>query len=947
MNQTIGVNITPQSFQPTLHYSQGDVGRVFVVNVTDYDIPTGATVTCVATKPSGMGFTVSGTVSGNSVTFTSTAEMTDEWGRFPAEIRIASGNTLLGTANFLMIGEKDPHPASTIDGTQEELIPQLTLLVNRVEAAAESVHDLTVSATTLTAGSDATATYDSTNNSIAFGIPRGADGDVTRSEFNDLKSDFNDITSLNNVHYHIPWEHGGIDNATGATNNDGSLVRSRDVKYHKASDFVSITNKSGGVLWLIFYTESGGTYTFQEPKSVTANNTYYFDTLSASDYYFRLDCRDGLEGASKVEMLYSTELIDEHLFWRYNEVPQRENLFDKDAALSGSYVRQVDGHLGTNENYHASDFIPVKKGVTYYTGGFYATYTALYDLSKKFLSGNVITGEGNLGSFTPSEDGYFRGTVANANFLPAVYVSPYYRFYKEYKEADYSVASKTLVEESELSARGEQTPNLFTGKCYYGEINTSTGKESFGYNKIITDYIPIQGTAFYKLFNGKTGDIVTIYEYDSDKAFINYNSLTTKPIGYRILDANTRFIRFASYTASVSYDLPDPVEMAQNLLVTNDIKVLGRLATNHNIIGQGSVRYDLFDKSVAFEKSYVKSAIETYRNNLRDTFYDFVMAMNTDLHTFDSEPYNMLTYMADSGMTDICLNLGDNVPDHFDTRAETVEMLEAARLWNSSNNQKCELLVLRGNHDNNPVSDADVSKMIPDGLYYNIFQHRTKGGFYKAGLNYGFIDFEQSKIRLVIIDSGDVYDRDTGNPLTNGYNVMVQQDQFDWFCNVALNFMDKPDRSEWSVITVSHAQIEIQLSSAFAAVLKAFMDGASASGSSTKDYGDYVHTLSYSVDYSNQGQMEYICHVNGHTHNDDANLIGNTNRYDIDIACDNLTAYYFPEGTVIKDSTTRVAYSRTAGTIEEHLMDTLCLDKINHKIYMKRLGVGADREFDY
>lgn len=189
MNQTIGVNITPQNFQPTLHFSQGDVGRVFVINVTDYDIPTGATVTCVATKPSGMGFTVSGTVSGNSVTFTSTAEMTDEWGRFPAEIRIASGNTLLGTANFLMIGEKDPHPASTIDGTQEELIPQLTLLVNRVEAAAESVHDLTVSATTLTAGSDATATYDSTNNSIAFGIPRGADGDVTRSEFNDLKSE--------------------------------------------------------------------------------------------------------------------------------------------------------------------------------------------------------------------------------------------------------------------------------------------------------------------------------------------------------------------------------------------------------------------------------------------------------------------------------------------------------------------------------------------------------------------------------------------------------------------------------------------------------------------------------------------------------------------------------------------------------------------------------------
>ena len=133
MNQTIGVNITPQSFQPTLHFSQGDVGRVFVVNVADYDIPSGATVTCVATKPSGMGFTVNGTVSGNSVTFTSTAEMTDEWGRFPAEIRIASGDVLLGTANFLMVGEKDPHPEGTTDGSAEQIIPALTLILRKIE----------------------------------------------------------------------------------------------------------------------------------------------------------------------------------------------------------------------------------------------------------------------------------------------------------------------------------------------------------------------------------------------------------------------------------------------------------------------------------------------------------------------------------------------------------------------------------------------------------------------------------------------------------------------------------------------------------------------------------------------------------------------------------------------------------------------------------------------
>lgn len=295
MNQTIGVNITPQSFQPTLHYSQGDVGRVFVINVTDYDIPTGATVTCVATKPSGMGFTVSGTVSGNSVTFTSTAEMTDEWGRFPAEIRIASGNTLLGTANFLMIGEKDPHPASTIDGTQEELIPQLTLLVNRVEAAAESVHDLTVSATTLTAGSDATATYDSTNNSIAFGIPRGADGDVTRSEFNDLKSDINAITSEDRLTLHFKWEHGGIDGDTGKTNNDGSLTRSRDVTYYSTKDVYEITNLSSVNVWVCFY-RTADENSFFRLQGIAPSKTYQF----SGDSYFRVDVRGSLQIAQSV-----------------------------------------------------------------------------------------------------------------------------------------------------------------------------------------------------------------------------------------------------------------------------------------------------------------------------------------------------------------------------------------------------------------------------------------------------------------------------------------------------------------------------------------------------------------------------------------------------------------------------------------------------------------------
>lgn len=180
MSQKINVNITPNSLaMPTLYFSQGDVGRVFTIEVVSsdgYDIPSGATVKIQATKPSGFGFSVTGTVTDNIVEFTSTSEMTDEAGRFFADLEITSGGTLIGTANFCMCGEADPHPDGTIDGSAESIVPQLTLLVERVENAAAAVLDTTTVATTLPAGSQATYSFDESTNTATFGIPQGEAG---------------------------------------------------------------------------------------------------------------------------------------------------------------------------------------------------------------------------------------------------------------------------------------------------------------------------------------------------------------------------------------------------------------------------------------------------------------------------------------------------------------------------------------------------------------------------------------------------------------------------------------------------------------------------------------------------------------------------------------------------------------------------------------------------
>lgn len=180
--QTIIVDMTPGFRMPTIYYSQGDVGTQFAIDLRSRfgdSFPAGTTVTIQATKPSGFGFSVAATSVTNGVaTFTTTAEMTDEFGRFPAELKVTKTGLTLFSANFYMDGEENTHPDGTIDGQQETVIPELAQLVERVEDAASSVLDMTVEAETLAAGSDATYSYDEETNTATFGIPKGADGSL-------------------------------------------------------------------------------------------------------------------------------------------------------------------------------------------------------------------------------------------------------------------------------------------------------------------------------------------------------------------------------------------------------------------------------------------------------------------------------------------------------------------------------------------------------------------------------------------------------------------------------------------------------------------------------------------------------------------------------------------------------------------------------------------------
>lgn len=145
--QIVKLNIIPGSVLPVVNVSQYDAHRQFSLQVYDgastYDL-TGKTVEIRGTKPDGNGFAYDQTdgvvsVSGNTVTISTKEQMTAVGGHVMAELHITSGQTILGTLNFIIDVEPSALSDDTpISGTEIPAIErQLEEIVESLEVSAE------------------------------------------------------------------------------------------------------------------------------------------------------------------------------------------------------------------------------------------------------------------------------------------------------------------------------------------------------------------------------------------------------------------------------------------------------------------------------------------------------------------------------------------------------------------------------------------------------------------------------------------------------------------------------------------------------------------------------------------------------------------------------------------------------------------------------------------
>lgn len=144
----MNIDLIPNGAIKRVHVSQNDIGRTLTFNLFNnslaYTIPNGATVKIQGTKPSGFGFSETCSVSGNTATIDTTEAMTDESGNIEAELVIDDGTDVLGTANFILAVEKNPHPSNTTDGTQitaQSLQDQIDALADEIESGGTGLSD--------------------------------------------------------------------------------------------------------------------------------------------------------------------------------------------------------------------------------------------------------------------------------------------------------------------------------------------------------------------------------------------------------------------------------------------------------------------------------------------------------------------------------------------------------------------------------------------------------------------------------------------------------------------------------------------------------------------------------------------------------------------------------------------------------------------------------------
>ena len=267
-------------------------------------------------------------------------------------------------------------------------------------------------------------------------------------------------------------------------------------------------------------------------------------------------------------------------------------------------------------------------------------------------------------------------------------------------------------------------------------------------------------------------------------------------------------------------------------------------------------------------------------------------------------------------------------------------------------------LYLVGNHDDVPYR-ATADRLSRAEMFSRFGRKNLLCGAVSnvldKGCNYGYLDFDNRKMRVIYLDTHDkngwestnqVQGESTGCAYMDACNVSAKQ--LHWLANEALDFSDKESPTDWGIIVLSHTQLDIYAGNHtytdatsgktytfntdnVITILTAYL--SKGSGSITLN----DETATYDFSGLNEKAYLYGC-INGHRHCYEYREYG-VKKIPA-ISCPNVCAY------AEKESQDGNTYEKTLGTGESTSFNVITIDRHNGKIYADNHGAGIDRAWD-
>lgn len=335
MNDRVFAVDLQSGYNDLLHVglSQYDVGVVLEFDVFDGGaaavFPSGTTAKIQGVRPSGVGFDISCTLTGNVVTVSTVTDMTGEAGIFPVEIRFYNSGVNVGTCNFIFGIEKAAHPDGTIDA---DITRQETFIERLEKLETDTATDPTLSIS-----------------------GRPADAKATGDQISELKNDLSVVEEGNVVLNLIADKY--VRNDNGAL---GSYVGWSATDFIPCAGYRALYVKGTvQTRYNAFYSDADAN-TFI--RSFTTENGFTNVAVPENAKYFRLSNTTSAMQATEVFDLWHTKLTDS--VQTLKDISGSANYIDGIGWTDG-YSISESGAISAASGFRYSDLIPISDGYYY------------------------------------------------------------------------------------------------------------------------------------------------------------------------------------------------------------------------------------------------------------------------------------------------------------------------------------------------------------------------------------------------------------------------------------------------------------------------------------------------------------------------------------------------------------------------------------------------------